>query len=84
MGSTVTMEQQGDLGILARAAMRYAMSHQEGVPTVLITSAVARMVPLLAENDIRQMIYDADRALSSNQADRYTWTNLLLALRRVQ
>lgn len=83
MGSTVTLGQQEDLGILCRAALRHVLAKEGDRNTLTVLGAVAHVVPLLAEGDIRQLIWDADHALSDPAQDRHAWTELLMVLRRV-
>lgn len=83
MGTKVTVEQQDDLGILARAALRHAIGRDIGQQAVTIAGAIAHITPLLSETDIRQLMLDVDHALSDPQGDRHTWAELMIVLRRV-
>lgn len=78
----MTLVQQEDLGVLALAALRWAMNKKiEGQGLNPICSAVAHLVPLLAESDIRMLMYEVDTALHND--DRHEWVELMTVLRRV-
>ena len=83
MGSKVTVGQQEDLGILCRAALRHAMGKGGDRMAVTVAGAVAHLVPLLSESDIRQLMWDVDSALSNPEEDHHTWAELMIILRRV-
>lgn len=83
MGTGMSIEQQEDLGILARAALRHAIGRDVGQKATTIASALAHVVPLLSETDIRQLMHDVDHALSDPKADWHTWADLMIILRRV-
>lgn len=83
MGAKVSVEQQSDLGILAKAALRYALGKSGDRTHVTIAGAVAHFVPYLAETDIRQLMWEVDSALSAPDSDKHTWAELMTVLRRV-
>lgn len=83
MGTKVTVEQQTDLGILARAAMRHAMGKSGGQNVTTVAGAIAHIVPLLDDTDRRQLMLDCDSALSDPAQDKHAWAELMMVLRRV-
>ena len=84
MGATkVTVEQQEDLGVLAKAAVMHALGKEDPKNSVLVCGAVAHIVPLLAESDIRQLMWEVDSAITSGKHDHYEWVDLMTVLRRV-
>jgi hypothetical protein len=83
VGARVTVEQQDDLGILCRAALRHAMGKAGDRNTTTVAGAVAHLVPLLSESDIRQLMWDVDHALSDPSQDHHAWAELMIVLRRV-
>lgn len=83
MGAKVSVEQQADLGILAKAAIRHAIGKAGDRKAMTIAGAVAHIVPLLDETDIRQLMCDVDSALSDPGQDHHAWAELMIVLRRV-
>ena len=83
MGAKVSAGQQEDLGILAVAALRYILNKPSQNADVMICGAVAHVVPLLAESDIRQLMWEVDGALTNSKRDQHEWTELMMVLRRV-
>ena len=84
MGSSkVTVGQQEDLGILAKAAVRHALGKETPQASVMICGAVAHVVPLLAESDIRQLMWEVEGAIATDKINHYEWVDLMTVLRRV-
>lgn len=83
MGARMTLPQQEDLGVLALAALRWAMGKQfdKGAGLTPLCSAVAHLVPLLSESDIRLLMYEVDTQLHKD--DRHEWVELMTVLRRI-
>lgn len=83
MGSKVSLGQQEDMGVLALAAIRYALGKDAPQADVMICGAVAHVVPLLSESDIRQLMWEVDGALTNSKRDHHEWAELMMVLRRV-
>ena len=83
MGSKVSLGQQEDMGVLALAAIRYALGKETPQADVMICGAVAHVVPLLAESDIRQLMWEVDGALTNSKRNHHEWSELMMVLRRV-
>lgn len=83
MGAGMSIEQQEDLGIVAQAALRQSMGKELPRNNVLICSALAKLVPLLAESDIRMLIYEIETALSRFGPVQHELVELLTVLRRL-
>lgn len=83
MGSKVSVEQQDDLGVLALAALRHAAKRENTESVLTICGAVAHVVPLLSESDIRLLMWEADRAITSTGGKAPEWVELMTVLRRV-
>lgn len=82
MGARMTLPQQEDLGVLALASLRWAMAKKMDAQGLTpICSAVAHLVPLLAESDIRMLMYEVDSQLHND--DRHEWVELMTILRRI-
>ncbi len=79
----MTGVQQEDLGILALAALRHSMGRENGTGSVTTCSAIAHMVPLMNESDIRILIYEVETALAKYGTARHEWVELLTTLRRL-
>ena len=83
MGAVVSCELQGDLGVLAMNGIRYAIERSEKELSKSISVAVARIVPLLDEKDIRLLMLEAERAYTADKSDHCGWLDLMAALRRI-
>lgn len=83
MGAKVSLEQQEDMGILALAAVRYLLGKEAPGSDVTICGAVAHMAPMLAESDIRQLMWEVDGALTNSKRNHQEWAELMMVLRRV-
>ena len=83
MGAVVSCELQGDLGVLAMSGIRYAIEKSDKDISKSITTAVARIVPLLDEKDIRLLMLEAERAYTADKSDHCGWFDLMASLRRV-
>lgn len=79
----MTFGQQEDLGVLALAALRYSMGRETGAGSVTTCGAIAHMVPLMNESDIRLLIYEVETALAKYGTARHEWVELLTTLRRL-
>lgn len=79
----VTVEQQEDLGVLAKAAVLHALGKEDPKNSVLVCGAVAHVVPLLAESDIRQLMWEVEGAIAGGKKNHYEWVDLMTVLRRV-
>ena len=85
MGSAVkvSLGQQEDVGVLAIAAVRYALGDRTPASSVSICGAVAHLVPVMSETDIRMLMYEVDAALKSDRIQHHEWAELMVVLRRV-
>ena len=79
----MTLGQQEDLGVVALAALRHSMGRETQNNSVTICSAIAHLVPYMAETDVRMLIYEIETALSRYGASRHEWVELLIVLRRL-
>jgi len=77
------VERQGDLGVLSLAAVRHALGKPSVTEKINICAAVAHMVPLLSESDIRILLYEVEGAMTVDQSDHSGWLDLMTVLRRV-
>ena len=84
MGTTgVVVERQGDLGILSLAAVRHALGKPNMTEKIQICAAVAQVVPMLAESDIRLLMWEVEGAIATDPSDHSGWLDLMTVLRRV-
>lgn len=83
MGAKVSVEQQGDLGVLALATVKLAQSKPSKESLITLCGAVAHVVPLLAESDIRLLMLECDNAITATGGKATEWVELMTVLRRL-
>lgn len=79
----MTVGQTEDLGILALSALRYSMGMETQSNSVTTCGAIAHLVPLMAETDVRMLIYEVENAIAKYGSARHEWVELLIVLRRL-
>ena len=63
--------------------IRYAIEKSDLALSKSISVAVARIVPLLDEKDIRLLMLEVERAYTADKSDHCGWYELMTVLRRV-